>query len=74
MMLDKKAIEKIIQLPDDQLLMIIKGLAKESGVDISNISINKSQLDKIRLALSVATPEDIAKASDILAGYKTQGQ
>lgn len=74
MMLDKNAIEKIIRLPDDQLIMIIKSLARESGVDVSNLNIGKPQLDKIRLALSVATPDDIAKAGELLANLKTKPQ
>lgn len=74
MMLDKKAIDKIIRLPDDQLILIIRSLAKESGVDISTLNIGKSQLDQIRLALSVATPEDIAKAGDVLKGLKNKPQ
>ena len=72
MILDKDTLEKILRLPDDQLLLIIKGLAKESGVDISSINIGKSQLDSIRNALSAATPEDVAKAGDIIKGYRNK--
>ncbi len=74
MMLDKGSIEKIIKLPDDQLMIIIKNLARESGIDISTLKIGKAQLDQIRAALSLATPEDIARAGDILAGYRNKPQ
>ncbi len=74
MMLDKNTLEKILKLPDDQLILIIKSLAKESGVDISNLNIGKSQLDGIRNALSTATPEDLQKAGEILKGYKNKRQ
>ncbi len=74
MMLDKATLERILKLPDDQLLLIIKGLAKESGVDISNINIGKAQLDAIRSALSTATPQDIERAGEIVRGFKGNKQ
>lgn len=72
MTLDKKSIEKILSLPDDGLIMIIKALAKESGVDISTLDISKAQLDRLRLALSVAKPEDLSDAENILKGYRSR--
>ncbi len=70
MMLDKKTIEKILALPDDKLLLVIKGLAQNSGVDISNMNIGKEQLAGIRSALSVATVEDIARAAELIKTYQ----
>lgn len=74
MMLDRETMQKIVNLPDDQLLIIIKKLAAESGVDISNLHIGKSQLDNIRRGLSVATNDDIAKAAEILKNFKGNKQ
>lgn len=74
MILDKNTLEKILRLPDDQLLTVIRALAKESGIDISNLNIGKNQLDSIRKALSSATPEDVSRAADIIRGYKNKSQ
>ena len=41
MMLDKNTLEKILKLPDQQLIMIIKSIAAQNGIDINNMNITE---------------------------------
>ena len=70
MMLDKNTLEKILKLPDQQLIMIIKSIAAQNGIDINNMNITKEQLSSLRKALSGADDGDIKKAAEIFKNYK----
>lgn len=70
MMLDKNTLERLLKLPDDQLIMIIKSIAAQNGIDIKNMNISKEQLSSLRKALSGADDADIKKAADIFKSYK----
>lgn len=71
MMLDKRSVEMILHLPDDQLVMIIKKLASDAGVDVKNLNITKEQISRIRGALSIATDDDLKRAAELLANFKS---
>ena len=70
MTLDRNTLQIIVNLPDEQLVFVIKRLAAESGVDISSLTFTKEQLNGIRSALSVATNEDIARANELINEIK----
>ena len=70
MMLDKKAIERLLALDDAALSSVIKGLAQGAGIDTSRIKLGKTELDGIRKALSLATEGDTSYAMDIIKNYK----
>lgn len=75
MMLDKKSVELLLRLGDDQLIAVIKRLASGAGVDTNNLEISPSQLAGIRQALSLATDDDLRRASELLQNFKgAQGQ
>lgn len=69
MKLDKATLDMILKLPDDQLILIIQKLAREKGINISNLNITREQLSTLRKSLSGATDADIARATEILGGY-----
>ena len=69
MTLDKNTLDMILKLPDDQLVMIIKRLAKEKGINVGDLNIGKEQLSTLRRALSGASDSDIARATEILRGF-----
>ncbi len=69
-MLDKKSVEMLLRLPDEHLILIIKKLASDAGVDVKNINITKEQLGGIRSALSLATDSDLQRASELLQNYR----
>lgn len=66
---DKKSLTKLLSLPDSELENVINEIAKEAGVE-NQITIKKSDLNKLRTILSVATEEDIAKMINSLGGKK----
>ena len=70
MTLDKNTLDMILKLPDDQLIMIIKRLAKEKGINLGDLNIGKEQLSSLRHALTGADSADLARATEILQGYK----
>ena len=70
MTLDKNTLDMLLKLPDDQLIMIIKRLAKEKGINLGDLNIGKEQLSALRRALSGADNADLARATEILQGYK----
>lgn len=70
MTLDKNTLDKILKLDDNQLIMIIKSIAAQNGIDIKNMNITKDQLAAIRRALSGADDIDVKKAAEIFKNYK----
>lgn len=70
MMFDKKALNMLMSLDDEHLCMLIKKLAADSGVDISNVNISQKELRGIRSALSMATDSDIERAGELIKIYK----
>ena len=70
MTLDKNTLDMILKLPDDQLVMIIKRLLKEKGINAGDINIGKEQLAALRLAISGADNADLARATEILQNFK----
>ena len=70
MTLDKKSVELLLRLSDDQLAMVIKKLAADAGIDTNSLNITKAQIQSIRQALSVATDDDLQRAGDILKNFK----
>ena len=70
MMLDKNTKERLLKLNDDQLIMIIKSIAAQNGIDIKSLNITQEHLSSLRRALSGADDADIKKAAEILKNYK----
>lgn len=70
MMLDKKAIERLLSLDDAALSAVIRQLAQGAGIDATKITLGKTELDGIRKALSLATDGDASHAMDIIKNFK----
>ena len=70
MQLDKRAIDRLLSLNDEQLKSIINGLAQSSGLDLSSFNITPGDISSIRHALSTADNEDLKRASEQLNNYK----
>ena len=66
MKLDKKAVERLLRLNDDQLREIMLRLAGENGIDLSGVTLRADDMVGVRQALRMATDEDIAKAAQQL--------
>jgi hypothetical protein len=70
MMLDKRAIDMLLNLDDARLALVIKKLAADAGIDPSALNFGEKELSGLRAALSVATDSDIARAGELLKSYK----
>ena len=73
MTLDRNAVEKLLALNDRQLALVIRKLTAEAGIDPSLIQITPANITALRTALSMATDEDLARASEQLAKLKKNG-
>lgn len=73
MTLDRNAVNKLLALNDKQLTLVIKKLTSEAGIDPALIQITPSNIQALRAALSMATDEDLARASEQLAKLQKDG-
>ena len=66
---DRNSLIKLLSLPDAELESVINDIAKEAGVE-SKINIKKSDLNKLRALISLASEEDIARLIKHIGGNK----
>ena len=66
---DKQSLKQLLNLPDEELEIVINEIAKEAGVK-DKINIKKSDLSKLRALLSMASEEDINKLINTFGGSK----
>lgn len=67
---DKKSLNKLLALNDEELVRVIKEIATEGGIDADSLKIGKSDILKIRMFLSMAGEEDIANLIAKFGGKK----
>lgn len=67
---DKNSLNKLRSLSDEELIKILKDIAKEAGIDSENLKIGKGDVMKIRAFLSVASDDDIAQLITRFGGQK----
>lgn len=70
MTLDKNSINMLLSLDDARLAIVIKQLAASSGISADSLKLGPGELAGIRSALSMATDGDIARATELIKGYK----
>lgn len=58
MKLDKRALERLMALDDDQLMRVVEKLAADSGVNLGAMNITKEDLARLRAALGGANDRD----------------
>ena len=73
MQIDRKQLERLLNLNDRQLEHVIKKLAAESGIDPSVLNINPNDISSVRRALSGATDEDIRMITKQYEDFKKNG-
>ena len=67
---DKKSLSKLLALSDEELIKVLKEIAKETGINTENLNISKNDIMKIRAFLSVASEDDILKLLNRFGGKK----
>lgn len=66
MKLDRSAIDRLLRLDDDGLRTFLRKLGQEAGLDVGGISIDTSDMARLRQVLRTATDEDIGRAAEAL--------
>lgn len=67
---DKKSLNKLLSLSDEELIKVIKDIAREGGVDPDTLKIGRGDILKIRMFLSMASEDDIANLISRFGGKK----
>lgn len=73
MMLDKKSVERLLRLNDDQLRGVIGKMLGEYGVDVSRIPLATMDVGAIRALLQMAGEADVARLLGALGGAPSGG-
>jgi hypothetical protein len=74
MKLDKRAVERLLMLNDEQLRQVLLRLAGENGIDLSGVTLRADDIAGVRQALRMATDADIAKAAEQLGLFPSGGE
>ena len=70
MKLDKRMVNRLLSLNDEQLSNVIKSIAAESGIDPSVLGLNPDNIQSIRQALGMAREEDLQQMGEIYDAYR----
>lgn len=73
MKLDKRALERLLTLSDDQLLQVIQKLAAESGINLGAMNIGKGDLARLRAALHGADDGDLERMKQQFGQFGQSG-
>ncbi len=68
MKIDKKSLDRLLKLNDDQLRRVMAGLLSEYGIDPSTVPLEQFDMGKLRMVLQSATEEDIQRLMTALGG------
>ena len=74
MQLDKKSLDRLLKLNDDQLRGVLGKLLTEYCVDISRVPLGQMDMTALRAVLSAATDEDITRFVQMLGGGASGGR
>ena len=70
MQIDKKMLDRLLMMNDEQLGDLIGKIASESGIDPSTLGLNANSIANIRQALGSATDADLQQLNDVYDAYK----
>ena len=72
MQLDQRMLNRLLAMNDDQLGTLIGEIAREAGIDPSELGLNPQNVAQIRSALGSATDEDLQKMNAVYEEYRRQ--
>ncbi len=61
MKIDKKNLDRLLKLNDDQLRRVLAGLLSENGIDPATVPLDRFDMGRLRMVLQSATEEDIQR-------------
>lgn len=70
MKLDKRMVNRLLSMNDEQLGEIIKNIAAESGIDPNTLGLNPDNIQSIRQALGMANEEDLQRMGEVYQTYR----
>ncbi len=70
-MINKKAIDKMLEQPDDKLIMMLKIVMSGTGLEFPGKKIDEKTVRKIRALLSEITDDDIERVTYLSGVYKS---
>ena len=68
-MLNKNAIEKMLEMPDDKFIMMLNLVLGSAGIDMGSKKIDGKTVKKIRALLKEVTDDDIARLTYLVGVY-----
>ena len=75
MQLDKKSLDRLLGLSDEQLRVVLGKLLTEYGVDVSRVPLAHMDMAALRTVLAAATEEDISRLLQSFGGtYRGGGR
>ncbi len=72
MQLNKKMLDRLLEMNDDRLSSVIRQIANEAGVDPNLLGLNPDNIAEVRRALGSATDADIEGLSAVYDDYRRQ--
>ena len=72
--IDRKTLERLLNLNDDQLRFIIGKAAATTGADLSEFNISADDIAGARKALATATDEDLRRISEQIGNPGAAGR
>lgn len=73
-MLNKSMIDKMLEMPDDKMLMMLKIILSSTGIDIPSKKLDEKAVRKIRALLEEVTDDDIGRIMYLTNVYKNGGE
>ena len=70
MQLDRKKLDRLLSMNDEQLAQVIRTVAAEAGIDAAALGLNPENVAALRQALSGAGDADIAQLNEIYHSYR----
>ncbi len=68
-MLNKNAIEKMLEMPDDKFIMMLNLVLGSAGIDMGSKKIDGKTVKKIRALLKEVTDDDVARLTYLVGVY-----
>lgn len=68
-MLNKNAIEKMLEMPDDKFIMMLNLVLGSAGIDMGSKKNDGKTVKKIRALLKEVTDDDIARLTYLVGVY-----
>ena len=73
MQLDRKSLDRLLKLNDDQLRSVLGKLLTEYGVDVSRVPLGQMDMTALRAVLAAATDVDVTRFLQSFGGSSQGG-